>query len=232
MPFQAASAGLEDDPALWIPVVQTATGVDLASTPDPEAACEALPGATATSYHPADGLVTSAAALAEGQTAPLEEEIETLGAARRLPRRPRVTRRRGRRPPKAAAKAAEAATAAARSEVEKLLLATTPLGLSMADAKARSVGKRGATVSITGAPLKTVTVQLRVGKATAKKLGLKSRTLGSKSGVIGAAGTASLKVKPGKAAAKALKGLKSGSVKLTVTGLAGDQATTTGTLTR
>lgn len=50
IPFQKTSAGFEDDPSTWIPVVKAATGVDLATVADPAAACTGLGG----TYVPAD----------------------------------------------------------------------------------------------------------------------------------------------------------------------------------
>ncbi len=80
VPFQKTSAGLEDDPAAWIPVVKTLTGVDL-ETQDPAAACAALSGI----YTPADEMQTTTAALNSGylehETAPLNAQIATLTKA-------------------------------------------------------------------------------------------------------------------------------------------------------
>lgn len=85
VPFQPTAAQLDDDPADWIPVVQTATGVNLA---DPalagaaarEAACEALPGATASSFRAADTVSSTTNSLFTFLTNPLNLQITSLTA--------------------------------------------------------------------------------------------------------------------------------------------------------
>ncbi|MGC1852453.1 MAG: hypothetical protein WA687_08450 [Solirubrobacterales bacterium] len=86
IPWQGTSAGIDDDPADWIGYVKTLTGKDLTgmNASAAEAACESLPGATATSYHPADTpLATSIASglvahEVEHATEPLHAEIDAL----------------------------------------------------------------------------------------------------------------------------------------------------------
>jgi hypothetical protein len=86
IPWQSTAAGIDDDPADWIGYVKTLTGVDLTgmNATAAEAACEALPGATSTSYHPADApLATSIASglvahEVEHAVEPLQAEIDAL----------------------------------------------------------------------------------------------------------------------------------------------------------
>jgi hypothetical protein len=84
VPFQRTSAGLEDDPARWLPTL-TGAGFDVAkldTAANAEAECERVAGAT---YFAADATQSSAAALSSGTVAeatePLNEEIEDLEAA-------------------------------------------------------------------------------------------------------------------------------------------------------
>jgi hypothetical protein len=67
IPWQATSAGIDDDPADWVGYVKALTGVDLTGmdAAAAEAACEGLPGATSTSYHPADTAVAPSIAAGE-----------------------------------------------------------------------------------------------------------------------------------------------------------------------
>src|SRR5690606_10197719 len=82
LPWQSGSAGIDDDPAEWLPVVHAATGVDLAGMDDAEAeaACEGIGG----SYHSADTpFDVAAGAIAhavENAVAPLEAEAAGLTA--------------------------------------------------------------------------------------------------------------------------------------------------------
>ncbi len=86
IPWQGTAAGIDDDPADWIGYVKTLTGVDLTGmdAATAEAACEGLPGATSSSYHPADTpLATSIAKTlveheVEHAVTPLETEIDGL----------------------------------------------------------------------------------------------------------------------------------------------------------
>ena len=74
IPFQTASAGLDDDPATWIPEVKARTGVDLATVADPAAACAGLGG----TYVPADETQSSNAQFNSGL---IEHEVEPLKTA-------------------------------------------------------------------------------------------------------------------------------------------------------
>jgi outer membrane murein-binding lipoprotein Lpp len=80
IPWQAESATIDDNPAAWIPVVQSATGVDLTGMDATQAqtACAGLGG----TYRAADatqntGVSISSAHIAEA-TAPLSAQISTL----------------------------------------------------------------------------------------------------------------------------------------------------------
>lgn len=86
VPWQAASAGIDDDPADWVGYVKALTDVDLTGmdAAAAEAACEQLPGATPTSYHPADTAVVPSIAAGlvahevEQATEPLKARIDSL----------------------------------------------------------------------------------------------------------------------------------------------------------
>ena len=79
VPFQRTAAGFDDKASTWLGIVTTATGVDLQVLDDTdaarEAACEALPGASASSYVPADATQSTKAAWALG---PVEEAVKPL----------------------------------------------------------------------------------------------------------------------------------------------------------
>jgi hypothetical protein len=79
VPFQATSAGLEDDPSTWIDDVQTLTGVNLgAPGADPAALCAGIGG----NLIAADATTSAIPAFNSGLIAhtaePLEEEIAAL----------------------------------------------------------------------------------------------------------------------------------------------------------
>ena len=229
VPFQQTSAGLEDDPATWIPKVKelTAGAVDLSTISTAaaaEAACEGLPGANADSYVPADVTQSTNEAfnsgLIEHTTEPLAAEIAGLKST--------------------AATNATALTTlqglldAAKAEIARLTAAVTPLKVTLpsATAKAKTIAKQGATATVTGLAGASTIVELSVSEQRARKLKLKSSVLASKKATIGSDGTATVTLKPGKAARKALKKLKK-SVAMTVTAVSADRiATASGTLTR
>jgi hypothetical protein len=79
VPWQSRSAGLGDDPAKWIPVVKSATGIDLTGMTDAQAqaACTSLAGST-TAYHKADTQANIADALLASVTSPLQIQISQL----------------------------------------------------------------------------------------------------------------------------------------------------------
>ena len=86
IPWQKTSAGLGDDPTTWIPVVRTATGVDLSAlstAADFRAACVRLGG----TYVAADTATAVANTLIANAVAPLNTQITTLRRARGYGRR-------------------------------------------------------------------------------------------------------------------------------------------------
>ena len=105
MPFQKASAGLDDHPNLWIPLVSSLTGVDLTQVSDDPAAaktqltalCEALPGPGV--FVAADAMQTAATAFNSSTilaaTDPLNAMItqQTTQIGGLKPRRRQPTRR-------------------------------------------------------------------------------------------------------------------------------------------
>ena len=201
VPFQATAVGVDDDAASWLDVVKTATGVDLAAIADTdaarEAACEALPGAGASSYVPADATQNTLASWSAGQvhaaTVPLEEEIarqnEQIGALN------------------AVGANDDAQLAALRTEVADLKLALRSLRLTLpATIPTRSaLTTSGITITVAGPAQRTVLTRLKISEAAARKLRLRSRILASQSVTLDAEGTATVTLKPTGAAAAGLK---------------------------
>ena len=192
VPFQKDAAGLEDDPALWIEDVLALTGVDLASVPSPAAACSGLGG----TYVPADETQSTVASLASGSTHPLEEEIVAL----------------------------EDENAALKAEIAKLTAQAKTLQIDKASASSTvTAAAAGTSLKLSGPADRSVTVRLLASnKNQAKKLGLKSRVLGSATAKFGADGTAVVKVTPSGKPAAALKKAK-GSVKVLFQAISGDR---------
>lgn len=212
VPFQKGSAGLEDDPGKWNATVKRVTGVDLAATADADVAkaCTDLGGM----FTPADTVVTTAKALAAGETAPLTAEVKALGAS--------VAALQGQIAALGGQKAAaDAQAAGALADAGRLRLALRPLKLSKA-----TVTSSGLTVPVSGPAGAPVTARLLVTPAKARRLALRSRVLGRATGTLDADGTTTLTVKLTAAAAKAVRRAK-GSVPVTVDGRAGDRASTT-----
>jgi hypothetical protein len=211
VPWQKGAAGLEDDPARWIAVVQDRTGVDLA-TADPAAACAAQGG----TYTPADEIQTTAASLASGtveeETAPLTAEIGRLTAA--------LTTVDGARA------ALQAALDAAKAELAKLA-APMRASLPSAKLKARALARKGTTVAVTGTAGAPITVELAISEARARKLKLGSSVLARTKATLGADGTAAVRLKARKPARKALRKLER-SIAMEVTVTSGDRFTTSG----
>ena len=217
VPFQRQAAGLEDDPARWIPVVKTLTGVDLATEADPAAACAALPGAT---YVPADLVQTSAASLSSGtveaETEPLRAQIDTLTTA--------LTGETN------AKNALQGLLDAARAELASL---ATPVKATLASArlKGRALAGKGARVTLTGPAGAKVSVKLAIAEGRARKLKLPSSVLASRRATFAADGRATVTLKAGKRARKALRNLDA-PLAMRVTARSGDRiATASGTLT-
>ncbi len=192
MPFQKDSAGLEDDPALWIEDVLALTGVDLASVSDPAAACAGLGG----TYVPADETQSTVASLSSGSTHPLEEEILALEEANVALEQKSAQ--------------LEAENQALKAQVAELTAQTKTLQIDKASASSTvTAAAAGTSLKLTGPAGKSVTVRLLASnKNQAKKLGLKSRVLGSATAKFGADGTALVKLTPSGKPAAALKKAK------------------------
>ena len=192
VPFQATAAGLEDNPADWIGDVLALTGVDLATSSSPAAACTGLGG----TYVPADETQSTVASLSSGSTHPLEEEIATL----------------------------EAEIATLRAQVTQMSAEATTLQIDKAGTSSTlTAAAAGTSLKLTGPAGKAVTVRLLASnKNQAKKLGLKSRVLGSAAAKFGADAKALVKITPTGKPAAALKKAK-GSVKVLFQAISGDR---------
>ena len=224
VPFQRGAAGLEDDPATWIPKVEELTGVDLSAIPDTDAArkaaCEDLTGAT---YVPADATQSTVAAFNSGliaetveQTeAPLRARIATFEqrlaaaeAAQRTATTARAAAEAARTAAEARATAAEARLAGAGAPGGAAVIgATGPKGRISPSRLASS----GVPVAVTGPAGQVVRVRGTVAAKVARRLRLASTVLGSKAGTIGRDGRATITVRPS-AAARARLRKASGSV--------------------
>lgn len=246
IPFQKTSAGFEDDPANWIPVVKAVTGVDLETVADPAAACAGLGG----TYTVADAFntpPTSANPLApwtalssstiaeetEKAVTPLEDEITQLEVQVASLTTAKAAAETATKEAQALAKtladkaaAAEAASSAASAQ---LTAASVPLGIALG-AESFSVKQlgTGVAVKISGPAGEKAHVRLLVSSATRKALGLKLRTLASATTTIGADG-ASVTLK------SSAKGLAKLAATTTVTvdvSAGGRTVSTAGKLTR
>jgi hypothetical protein len=220
VPFQTGSAGLEDDPARWIPVVKDRTGVDLTTVDDPAAACTSLGG----TYTPADAIQTSTAQLSSGylehETAPLSAEIAGLKAAAGEADRAKT--------------ALQALLDAAKAEIATLTAAVAPMTAVLPTARisGRRLARRGTTVTVTGPAGRTVAVELTIGAGKARRLELASPRLARGKATLAADGTARVAIRPRRAVARRVARLAR-SLRITVTATAGDRvATTSATLTR
>ncbi|HEX7290851.1 MAG TPA: hypothetical protein VF250_06940 [Conexibacter sp.] len=175
VPWQKTSAGLGDDPAKWIAVVRSATGVDLSATTDFRRACETGLGGT---YHAADSASSIADVLIANALAPLQRQVATLTRARDASDRAAATAR-------AAQRAAEAAYQA---------LFTKPIELTLA-AK-RFAPATGVAVMVTGSPTDPVDVTLELTRKQARKLGLADPVLAEATGELDDNGAVLLTLKP------------------------------------
>jgi len=232
VPFQKDSAGLGDDPDEWLPVVETLTGVDLATvSDDPVAArtelqtlCEGLPEPGI--FVPADTLETSAADFSSatiaaatsqlnGQIDLLEATVESLNAQAAVLQ---GTLAAGNGGQVQAQGSLAAENQALKAEISKLKLEGTRLAIDSVS---------GRSVKLTGPAGKSVTIRMVMTKAKAKRLRLKSRVVAKATGRIGADAGATI---PFKAKHKALK---QGSLKVTVRARSKDRvASTRATLRR
>jgi hypothetical protein len=226
VPFQKASAGLDDDPDKWIQYVKTLTGdkVDLAAVSDDPATAKLQLSAMCVAhlkgaFVPADEVQTAAAqfnsATILDATTPLNAQIAAFQAA-------------------AAADAQAKSSAAAENQALKAeivqLKASVQLkaiGLVIDPVGTPSVGQLvggGVSAKVTGPAGKSTSV--RVLAAKAKALRLKSRTLANSSAKIGADGTVLVKLTASGKARAALKKAK-GTVKVTFDVVSGDRSAST-----
>jgi hypothetical protein len=204
VPWQKTTAGLGDDPRAWLPVVKTATGVDLStltSVADFTTACTRLGG----TYHAADTqsaiagtLVSSAVAAA---VAPLNTQIASLRRARDASDRAAATARD-------AQKLAETAYQA---------LFQKPIDLTLA---AKRFTPDAGVAMITGSPTDPVDVTLEVTRRQRKSLGLSSRILAEAQGTLNADGAVLLTLKPDSADVDKLE-RRSGTIAVTVLAVSG-----------
>ncbi|MGN6189674.1 MAG: hypothetical protein ACTHOE_12315 [Conexibacter sp.] len=180
VPWQKASAGLGDDPTRWIPVVRSATGVDLAAATDLRRACTDLGG----TYRAADTASTIADALIANALAPLQRQVTTLQAQVAALTRARAASDRAAQTARDAQKAAEAAYQA---------LFTKPIALRLASR--RFAPANGLVVLVTGSPTDPVDVTLGLTKQQARRFRLADRVIAEAAGTLDDNGAALLTLK-------------------------------------
>ena len=161
--------------------------------------------------HAGRQITTQASALAEGLTKPIEERFNAATASNTT-LTSQVT-------------ALTNEVNSLKSQVAGMQAAATPIKLTVASAKAKTVASKGAAVTVNAQAQKPVKVTVSLTEAQARKLKLGSSVLGSKTVTTDAAGNATATVKVSKAAAKALKALKK-SVSVTVEAISGDRFAT------
>lgn len=190
IPWQKTTAGLGDDPAKWIPVVRSATGVDLstlATAADFRAACERLGG----TYHAADAQSSIASALISNATAPLTAQIASLRRARDASDAAAATARAAATAARAAAATARAAQAADEAAYEALF--TKPIRLTLA---AKRFAPAAGVAMVTGSPTDPVDLTLEVTRKLARRLKLGTTVLAESEGTIDDDGGLLLALKP------------------------------------
>lgn len=221
VPFQQRSAGLEDDPDRWIPVVKQTTGIDLRAVGDSEPARQAACGSIGGTYHPADEIQSSNASFNSGliadTKAPFEATISTLQEQLATSHAAKATAEGA-----AAASAARATTAEQRAIAAEAKLAAAPVSkplaatLSKRTFTPRALASSGLRVGVTGPAGQKVTVRATISAAQAKQRKLRSTTLGARRVTVGADGTATVTVKPSAAVGRTLRAIKTGRVPVTV----------------
>lgn len=181
IPWQKTGAGLGDDPAKWIPVVKTATGVDLSTASNLTTACTDLGG----TYHAADTSSAIASALIANATAPLQKEITSLKKA------------------KETAEKASATASAARKVAEEgyQALYDRPLVLDLAE---KRFAPNAGVALVLGMITDPVVVTIEVTKKQRRALGLSSREIVAVNDEIGPEGAALVLLRPDKATLKKL----------------------------
>ncbi len=188
VPWQKAAAGLGDDPAKWIPVVKSATGVDLATAANLETACTGLGG----TYHAADTQSAIAGALIANAVAPLDKQIAALQKQLADLTKAKAALDKTAAADKEGRKAAEEGFQAQYNRELKLTVA------------AKRLTRGSGVVLATGSVGDPLTVTLEVGKKQRRTLGLPSRELFSVVEEIDDRGVALVTVKVEPAVAKKL----------------------------
>jgi hypothetical protein len=220
VPFQKASAGLDDHPDDWIPHVKTLTSgnVDLALVSDDpvfaraqlSAMCEGLLRGV---FVPADEVQTAATAFNSSTilnaTTPLNAQIAAFQAAAATDAQV-----------KSASAAENQALKADVARLKAIALSIDPVGTPTVG---QLVGG-GVSAKVTGPAGKPVSVRVLAG--TAKSLRLKSRGLAKASAKVGADGTVTVKLTATGKAKAALKKTKK-AVKVAFEVVAGDRSAST-----
>lgn len=203
VPFQKASAGLGDDPAKWIPVVKTATGVDLSTVADAKAACTGLGG----TYQAADTSTAVASQLIANAVAPLNTKITGLDTKVASLTKDVATAKAATTTAKDLQKAAEVAYQDALFNREVIV---TP--------SAKRLAPGHVVALLTGSVTDPVDVTLEVTAKVKKKLKLSSRVLSETTTEFSTQGATIVTLKPSKADLKKL-GKSKKAVKATIKGV-------------
>ena len=198
VPWQKTSAGLDDDPTKWIPVVLAKTGVDLSSYSTVDeftAACAGIGGV----YTAADKIGTTMQSMNSGFA---HDITATVTAAVTAEVTAEVT-----------AAVTAAVGAPLQAEVAKLTAEVASLSrvltVKAASAKlaAKTAAGSGVAVKISGPAGYHLRAFLTVTDASARKVGLRYLGLGTADVTIGDAGTADATIKLNAAAKAKLKAL-------------------------
>jgi hypothetical protein len=216
VPFQKASAGLEDDPAAWMAVVKDRTGIDLSTVADASAACASIGG----TLRPADATVTTTAAFSSGAIGeakkPLETKVTELTADGEAARAEtsRV---------KSELASVKAELDGWKAEATRMQRALRPLRV-----KTGASSAKGMAVTVSGPAGRRVVVRALLDAKQAERLGLGSRVLGRAQVTVGADGVAHARIAPAAKAAKAMRA-HDGKLAVTVGARTGDRWTTAST---
>jgi hypothetical protein len=219
VPFQTGAAGLEDDPAKWLPVVKSATGVDLTKVADTDearkAACEAP--AVGGTYYPADATQATTATFNSGLIADTKAATAAPFEARITSFEETVAAQNAKQAATEAQLAAANAKLAQATKAPAAPAAAKPLAATLADSTLtpKQLTSTGVPVDVTGAAGQSVRVRATVSAAQARKHRLRSTILGSKAGTVGQDGTGRITVKPSAAQGRKLRSAK-GTVPVTL----------------
>jgi hypothetical protein len=212
VPFQKTSAGLDDDPAHWIPHVMTLTGVDLTTVSnDPATAktqlqtlCQGLPGGV---FLEADAVQTAAtsfnSATILAATTPLNARITELNTFTQMLEAQKAAAQK-------AAADAQGATGAAQAEVARLntRLRLEPVG----NQSPARLAANGPSVNVSGPAGMTVKVRLRVTRAARKAIDWSSLVLGKQTATIEQDGNVLVEIPLNRRANVALRKAKANGV--------------------